>query len=130
MDALTPRLSKVVEDLVKRASRIAPMIRMVKFRIGKAKDFPKKRDMAWCEPRPLRVTLAPKLEDAERNVQKGVIAHELGHALLFIAWDLDHTEKEADLAAELLIGRPIRYNKDNIQTIGPGKSPRPSHLPK
>lgn len=106
------------------------MIRLVKVKVGRSKDFPKRRDMAWCERKPLKIVMAPKLEKEPVSVQRGVIAHELGHALLFLLWKCVHSEKHADLAAEVLFGRKIRYNRDNIQTFGPGKETRPASLPK
>lgn len=80
------------------------------------------------------VYIAPKLIDcpglsavARRDRQTGVLAHELGHVALFQRGETDHSERDADVEAERLFGYIIRYDKDEVQTIGPGHT-RPSWL--
>ena len=91
------------------------------------------RAHAWCvEPRGGRCTVevAPKLEDRAFKSICGVLAHELGHAYLLQAGATEHSERDADDAAELLFGHVIRYDADEVQTWGSGQSPRPAHLPR
>lgn len=91
------------------------------------------RAHAWCvEPHGGRCTVevAPKLEDRAFKSICGVLAHELGHAYLLQAGAIEHSERDADDAAELLFGHVIRYDADEVQTWGSGQSPRPAHLPR
>lgn len=90
------------------------------------------RAHAWCTtPRGGRCTVevAPKLEDRAFKSICGVLAHELGHAYLLQSGAEEHSERDADDAAELLFGHVIRYDADEVQTWGSGRSPRPAHLP-
>lgn len=57
----------------------------------------------------------------------GLIRHELGHHA-----DVDpaapNLEQRADDMAEYVTGERIRYDRRNIQTVGPGRWPRPRNL--
>lgn len=87
------------------------------------------RQFAYCESvTPARIAVAAKLETENDARIEGILRHEFGHAVLFFAGRLRHTEREADAAAERLWGDPIRYDTDDVQTLGPGVSPRPAHL--
>jgi len=86
------------------------------------------------------VYIAPKLLDAvsagTAGVERctGVLAHELGHVALLMSgnagngWNEDHSERDADAAALALFGVQVRYDADDVQTSGPGVSPRPARL--
>jgi hypothetical protein len=56
------------------------------------------------------------------------LLHELAHVHLLQLGIEDHTEREADEVAKTLWGITIRYDAEDVQTIGPGTSPRPAHL--
>jgi len=87
------------------------------------------RQFAYCEPTsPARISVAPKLEQQSADRIEAVLRHELGHAVLFFAGAAHHTEREADAAALRLWGDPIRYDDDDVQTLGRGQEPRPAHL--
>lgn len=108
----------------------------VRLQLGDPADFPKARNMAFAEDgtrkaRPfVRVTIAPKLLHQPEAVIRGVLSHELGHALAFVAGDPQHSERVADELAETAFGRQIRYNTADVQTLGAGRTPRPAHLPR
>ncbi|MSQ55772.1 MAG: hypothetical protein EXR31_10440 [Betaproteobacteria bacterium] len=86
------------------------------------------RQFAYCEDQsPARIVVAPSLDGQASDRIEGVLRHEFGHAVLFFA-GRQHTEREADDAAETLWGTPIRYDSDDVQTIGAGVAPRPTHL--
>ena len=72
--------------------------------------------------------VAAKLLRAEPERAAGIIAHEVGHLLLMRAGRDDHTEREADLAAEAALDVAISYDREDVQTLAPGTRPRPAHL--
>lgn len=74
------------------------------------------------------VYVHPKLLRMPAENQVGVILHELSHVSLLQRGHEKHTEREADKLAEQFWGYPISYDKDDIQTIGSGKRPRPAYL--
>ena len=58
----------------------------------------------------------------------GVVLHELGHAILMLEGLDSHTERDADITAERVFGKKIRYDPtDWIQTTGAGVV-RPARL--
>lgn len=59
----------------------------------------------------------------------GVVRHELGHAF---DPDLQRpgAEQRADDIAAWVTGEKIRYDRDDVQTVGRGRYPRPENLPK
>lgn len=89
------------------------------------------RQFAFCETRraaPARISVASKL-DAQSDARiEGVLRHEFGHAVLFFAGRIQHTERQADEAAARLWGEVIGYDDEDVQRIGGGTSPRPLHL--
>ena len=70
----------------------------------------------------------PKLLDAELVRMQGVLMHEFGHAVLISLGHEEHSEREADLAAERLFKQHIYYDDDDVQTIAAGERPRPMYL--
>lgn len=72
--------------------------------------------------------VAPKLLHAPPDRAAGIIAHEVGHLLLMRAGQHDHTEREADLAAEAALDVRISYDPEDVQTLAPGVRPRPAYL--
>ena len=96
---------------------------------GKASEFPTLRAHAYCvDTHPPTIVFAPKLERATRARIEGVIRHELGHALAFVAGMPGHSERDADEIARRALGATIRYDADEVQTTGAGMTPRPAHL--
>lgn len=87
------------------------------------------RQFAACEDtRPPTIYMATRLARQARPRVEGVLAHELGHAILFLAGRPDHTERAADEAAEAYLGVRIAYDDEDVQTTGPGERPRPARL--
>lgn len=112
-------------------SHFAPKFR-ARLKEGKAAEFPERRNMAYCMMRKdtpeLLIVVAPKMNNAPLDNIEGVLAHEFGHAVLFHSGQLDHTEREADQAAEALFGAKIHYDRNLIQSTIRGVTPRPAHL--
>ncbi len=89
--------------------------------------YPRARDYAMTDG--FIVYLSPKILKAELPRVHGLLRHELGHAVLMQAGLHEHTERQVDQLAEALFGDIIYYDEDDIQTIIPGITPRPKHLP-
>lgn len=76
--------------------------------------------------RPYVVFLVRTLRLPERNVV-ALIRHELGH-IADGRNDAPGAEQRADDIAEWVAGEPIRYDARDVQTVGPGRYPRPLYL--
>lgn len=99
------------------------------------------RQFAYCKDGdPLVIAFAPKAEGLSDSQLQGLMRHEFGHALEYrygvAALEEEfgkklpaEVERRADAIAEALWGEPVKYGAKNIQCVGRGKSPRPSHLP-
>jgi hypothetical protein len=107
-----------------------PRAAVVRFRYGRAGEFPRKRNYAYCadDPSGPVIVLAPKGKRASAERVLGVLAHEWGHALAFLAGMPEHSERDADTLAEQVFGVQIAYDNDDVQTVGAGTRPRPSRL--
>jgi hypothetical protein len=87
------------------------------------------RDLAVCYTRleVVRIVVTERLLALPRANVVGVIRHELGHAA-----DPDTSrpgaERRADRIAAAVTGTPIRYDARDVQTTGPGVTPRPARL--
>lgn len=106
--------------------------------------FKKKRGFAVClyhKDGTIELLFAPKTRLQPVHRQEGLIRHELGHALDFLygaaldpwakslGYKLPRTpERRADKIAEVVWGEPIRYDRDLVQSVLEGKTPRPWHL--
>lgn len=87
------------------------------------------RQFAACEDtRPPTIYVAPRLAAEPIERVRGVLAHELGHAILFVAGQSAHSERDADATAERFLGVRIAYDRGDVQTTAAGKRPRPPHL--
>lgn len=84
------------------------------------------RDLAWCEPTEMRVTVLSRLTRFQRKTVVGVLRHELGHLCDEYVWTKG-SEARADQIALEVTKRPIRYDRRGLQTIGPGGA-RPAWL--
>jgi len=97
-----------------------------------------------CPGGPCHIRLAKKLTKAPRHRQDGIIRHELGHVLDLTlparelnAWcrkrgvrlpAKKHGEIRADAIAHAVWGKPLKYDKDTVQSTTQGTWPRPAHL--
>lgn len=85
-----------------------------------------KRAYAACDGE--NIYVAHKIYDADYNRYAALLMHELAHAVLSQAGEEDHSEQDADDLAEELFGHRISYDKDDVQTLGKGRYPRPDWL--
>lgn len=88
------------------------------------------RDVAWTEYAQDGagvVTVLRRLLLLPQENFLGVIRHELGH-LAAPRWSDPEAEGHADAVACLVAGEPICYDRDLLQTVGPGTWPRPRSL--
>lgn len=87
------------------------------------------RQFAWAETlTPPEISVAGRLEDQPAGNIEGVLAHELGHAMLFTLGRPRHEEREADAVAEHWLGVRIGYDADGVQTTAGGERPRPGWI--
>lgn len=87
------------------------------------------RNVAWTFPGDPEVyMLVRALALPEQNVL-ALFRHELGHLVDEHVHE-PGAEQRADDLAEYVTGEPIRYDADDIETLGPGVYPRPLHLPR
>ena len=103
--------------------------------VAGVRDFTEPRAFAFCHVEPVNgvysIGVAPHMEAQPASRIVAVLAHELGHASLLRRGKLDHSEQDADDAAERLFGFRIYYDADDVQTTDTtGVYPRPAHLPK
>lgn len=131
-----PRITASFRKLLARAQRLAPSLRS-SVKTGDMAAFKGGRAFGFCEVKPVRgvyrITVAPDLEHHAAGRIEGILAHELGHALLMHGGNLHHSERDADEAAEAILGRALYYDGNDVQTTAaraPGaRRPRPSYLP-
>lgn len=88
--------------------------------------FPKPRDFAYTDG--FTVYFSPKIRTASENRVRGLVRHEICH-VLFMQEGTAHSETDADSLALVVFGSPIYYDRQDIQTVARGTSPRPRHLP-
>lgn len=104
----------------KRFARTYPSVATATFEII---DRDGDSDRDYAQELDLRVSLLRRaLALPKRNVV-ALIRHELGHCAT-----PGGSEQDADDAAEHATGVKIRYDTRDVQTIGPGKYPRPLYL--
>lgn len=85
------------------------------------------RDVAWFDERDSNIYLVRKALSRSLNCLRGVIRHELGHAV-DERINEDGCERRADYLAELATGVPIRYTKEGLQHATHGEPYRPDWL--
>jgi hypothetical protein len=90
-------------------------------------SYPKARDFAKTTGDV--IYFSPKILNAAPLRVEGLLRHELAHVVFMQSGNFDHTERETDALAEELFGDNIYYDAQDIQTIAPGKRPRPHYLP-
>lgn len=99
---------------------------------GEPGEFPRQRNFAMCglvRPQVAEVIVAPKIENEPDAVIDALLRHELAHAILLYRGQDGHSERDADAFAEVLWGDRINYDARDVQTLAPGRWPRPAHLP-
>ncbi len=89
----------------------------------------RRRDIAFTERDNRLVVMRTHVLDLPKHNVIGIIRHELGHMSdVYIS----HTgaEQRADDLAEAATGARVRYDRQMLQTTGPGVYPRPRSLPR
>lgn len=90
-------------------------------------DGERPRDVAWFDEQDNHIYLVRKSLSRSLNCLRGVIRHELGHAVDEHINE-DGCERRADYLAELATGVPIRYTKEGLQHATRGEPYRPDWL--
>jgi len=90
-------------------------------------DYPRPRDFAKTSGDV--IYFSPKILSADVLRLRGLLYHEIAHALLMREGDYDHSEAYADQVAEFLFNTQIFYDSEGVQTLAGGTRPRPLHLP-
>ena len=99
----------------------------VELKIDNESRYPKLRDYAKTTGD--IIYFSPKIFQASKERMDGLMRHEFAHVILMKQGDFDHSEREADLIAEIVFGGNIYYDDQDIQTTLAGKRPRPHYLP-
>lgn len=89
------------------------------------------RDMAYALPDedPPAVVVLRRLADLPDANVVGLMLHEFGHLCDVEPYVLNTgREQAADDIVEAITGRRVFYDDGDVQTISPGKYPRPAHL--
>lgn len=125
-----PAAHRAFEALRAQFAVIAPEVRHARLKIVNRRcahgDGCALRDLAWMQGGD--VFLLRRALAHGRDVVRGLLAHELGHAADPDVW-LPGSEQRADDIAERATGHRIRYTRRlRVQTFGPGIYPRPSDL--
>jgi hypothetical protein len=105
-----------------------PKARKVKARVGRPSEFPKARSFAYFDPNTFEIVVAPKIEKQPWDRIEALLAHEFGHAVLCAYGMMDHTEREADEMAARIVGKRVRYDLDDVQSLKRGVRVRPARL--
>lgn len=141
---------RTYKKLHRDAQAVAGADFSVPLHVGDPRDFPAPRNMAFCAyrdgnaGREVFIVVAPKLLRGDSARVEAVLRHELAHALEFHlgkaqlrrmarvdGYNLPSTpERRADAVAEIIWGDPIYYDRMTVQTLSPGRRPRPTSLPK
>jgi len=105
----------------------------LRFRLseGDPADFPKARNFAMCgllADNEANVIVAPKMESEPDAVIHALLRHEIAHGILLFHGNENHSERDADALAEAVWGDRLNYDARDVQTLAPGKHPRPRHL--
>lgn len=132
------RLVQRFDALRDDAQRIAPGMPVFLW-LANDDYFPNKRDYAFCldEHGVKFIAGGRKLLRANPDRQEAILRHEFGHALDYhlgdkldeMYRDLPQTpERRADAIAEAVWGDPVLYDKDTVQSLQHGVTPRPRKL--
>jgi hypothetical protein len=139
IDAVRARVKQLAETMSRK--REHPPYRLVVTPVtlpAAREEFPKRRDVAVAiqhGPRDFEIRLAwLKFKYWSRNRQEAILRHELAHVDQYLS-DYDGegpdgagVEVDADRFAAWCWGDAIRYDAEDVQTLGRGRL-RPAHLP-
>lgn len=136
-----PELAREFAELVRQAERVCGKLKVALI-IWHPEAFPKKRNYAFCTAPEsaaelgvpagfCAICVAPKMLNAAVTRIRGVLMHEIGHAIDF-QYTRNHpnhgSELRADEIAEAIWRIPIRYDSDTVQSTCCGVHPRPAYL--
>lgn len=99
--------------------------------VGPPENFPEERSFAYTVrkgPKRYDIFVARDIGQYPIEREEGVLAHEFGHVYLWETDSADHSERDADTAAEAIFKLKISYDGNDVQTTGRGVRPRPAHL--
>lgn len=125
---------RILQDLWAKVIKRHPDMRQVSLRLDPLiHDTP--RHFAAYLPAERVILLAPEALSLPTAKLRGLLAHELGHAIVHqtgkrIVKGYDAHERQADREAEKACGLRIRYGSDGVQSAGRGArgSRRPAGL--
>lgn len=102
--------------------------------------FPLLRNYAYAENDDGKLTVAVSTRLMSQPIDRvwGVLAHEAGHLIDYFVDEAElkrmwrtlpaTSELRADFLADHVLGFKIGYDKDDVQTIRGGETPRPARL--
>lgn len=97
--------------------------------IGKLHPNSKLRDLAFAIVDDLTVHVSSLLLNRSDENIIGILRHELGHLCDLEPYIPNSGQEQlADNITEYVSGAKIYYDSDDVQTIAPGKYPRPLYL--
>jgi len=77
----------------------------------------KKHRYCTISSKPSLIRYADALTRAPKSTRRGVLSHEVGHAILFSRGNYEHTEHEADAVVKDILGLKIKYDKKGVQRL-------------
>jgi hypothetical protein len=77
----------------------------------------KKHRYCTISSKPSLIRYADALTRAPQSTRRGVLSHEVGHAILFSRGIFDHAEHEADAVVKEVLGINIKYDKKGVQRL-------------
>lgn len=90
-------------------------------------ERPSPRDLAWFDAADRTINVTRALLREPRHTVKGILVHELGHAV-DPRLNAPGCERRADAIAQTVTGKPLRYDGRALQSTSVGKVGRPGHL--
>lgn len=115
----------------KRFARLYPWVEKVRLNFSSKKCTPGSpcgiRDLGYCEPNRSTITMLERSLALPKENVIALLRHELGHCS-DLAVGSKGSEQRADDIAEFVTGQRIRYDGNDVQTIGKGRYPRPKYL--
>lgn len=92
----------------------------IQLKLGKNQEFPNNRDYAYTLVQKIpEVIVAPKIRKLSKNQIKGILLHELGHVILLLKKNKNHSERKADQTTKRFFGKHIYYDEKMVQTLKP-----------
>lgn len=127
-----PRLRKIWRSEVAKAEKAFPGIaKGVDLRVRSDAGM-SGRAFGYYDPATGEISVSPRLEIEPLHRARAIIRHELGHAVSHrfdpLSKEDSGEEAKADSIAGKIGAQPIRYDRYDVQTIGPGSLVRPDYL--